>query len=109
VVTKWLVFGALFFGDFLLCQQKKVTRQPGRNPAGCSERQTPPARAESRRAAPQVLPWLTSALDVAKATSDEVVRQALDALEAGAEEALADDTATSVKRGLPAEPGVYLA
>jgi hypothetical protein len=25
---------ALFFGDFLLCQQKKVTRPPGRDPAG---------------------------------------------------------------------------
>ena len=54
-------------------------------------------------------PWLTSALEVAKATPDEVVRQALDALEAGAEEALADDTAKYVKRGLSAEPGVYLA
>ena len=52
---------------------------------------------------------MTSAFDVAKATPDEVVRQALDALEAGAEEALADDTATYVKRGLSAEPGVYLA
>jgi hypothetical protein len=29
---KWLVFQALFFGDFLLGQQKKVTRQPGRLP-----------------------------------------------------------------------------
>jgi hypothetical protein len=26
---------ALFFGDFLLGQQKKVTRPPGRNPARC--------------------------------------------------------------------------
>ena len=26
-------FKALFFGDFLLSQQKKVTRQPGRDPA----------------------------------------------------------------------------
>ncbi len=93
----------------------KVTRLPGRNPGAVSPngalpaRQTPPAGAESRRAATQVLPWLTSAFDVAKATSDEVVRQALDALEAGAEEALADDTATSVKRGPSAEPGVCLA
>jgi hypothetical protein len=26
-------FKALFFGDFLLSQQKKVTRPPGRDPA----------------------------------------------------------------------------
>ena len=52
---------------------------------------------------------MTRSFDVAKASPDEVVRQALDALEAGAEEALADDTARYVKRGLSAEPGVYLA
>ena len=52
---------------------------------------------------------MTSSFDVAKASPDEVVRQALDALEAGAEEALADETAKHVKRGLSAEPGLYLA
>jgi hypothetical protein len=34
---------------------------------------------------------------------------ALDALEAGAEEVLADEITRQVKRGLSAEPGVYLA
>ena len=48
---------------------------------------------------------MTTSFEVAKATPDEVVRQALDALEAGAEEVLADDTAKYVKRGLSAEPG----
>ena len=52
---------------------------------------------------------MTSGFDVAKSSPDEVVRQALDALEAGAEEVLADETAKYVKRGLSAEPGVYLA
>ena len=52
---------------------------------------------------------MTRSFDVAKASPDEVVRQALDALEAGAEEVLADETAKYVKRGLSAEPGVYLA
>lgn len=43
-----------------------------------------------------------------KAAPADVVRQALAALEAGAEEILADDTTRQVKRGLSAEPGAYL-
>src|SRR5205085_7538204 len=34
---------ALFFGDFLLSQQKKVTRPPGRDPAAAPARQRNPA------------------------------------------------------------------
>lgn len=52
---------------------------------------------------------MTNGFDVDKASPDDVVRRALDALEAGAEEALADDLARHVKQGLSAEPGVYLA
>jgi len=44
---------ALFFGDFLLCQQKKVTRLSGRNPDGLLAQRIPPVRAKSRRGAPQ--------------------------------------------------------
>jgi NAD(P)-dependent dehydrogenase (short-subunit alcohol dehydrogenase family) len=50
----------------------------------------------------------TRGFDLPKAAPDVVVRRTLDALEAGAEEVLADDTARNVKRGLSAEPGVYL-
>jgi hypothetical protein len=46
--------------------------------------------------------------DTAKASPDDVVRRTLDALEAGADEVLADDTARHVKQGLSADPGVYL-
>lgn len=52
---------------------------------------------------------MTSGFDVAKSSPDEVVRLTLDALEAGAEEVLADDLARHVKQSLSAEPGVYLA
>ena len=52
---------------------------------------------------------LTSGFEVDKASPDEVVRRTLDALDAGAEEALADELARQVKQGLSAEPGVYLA
>jgi NAD(P)-dependent dehydrogenase (short-subunit alcohol dehydrogenase family) len=51
---------------------------------------------------------LTSGIDRPKATPEAVVRRALDALEAGAEEVLADDITRQVKQGLSAEPGVYL-
>lgn len=51
---------------------------------------------------------MTAAIDVAKAAPDDVVRQALAALEAGAEEVLADEATRQVKRGLSFEPGVYL-
>jgi len=43
-----------------------------------------------------------------KSSPDEVVRRALDALEAGAEEVAADEITRQVKQGLSAEPGVYL-
>ena len=46
--------------------------------------------------------------DVPKAAPDVVVRRTLDALEAGAEEVLADERARQVKNGLSAEPGAYL-
>lgn len=51
---------------------------------------------------------LTRGLDAPKSTPDSVVRQAFDALEAGAEEVLADDATRRVKQGLAAEPAVYL-
>jgi NAD(P)-dependent dehydrogenase (short-subunit alcohol dehydrogenase family) len=52
---------------------------------------------------------MTNGFDVDKASPDDVVRRTLDALEAGAEEALADELAQQVKQGLSAEPSVYLA
>ena len=51
---------------------------------------------------------LTSAIDMPKSSPDVVVRRALDAVEAGAEEVLADELTRQVKQGLSAEPGVYL-
>ena len=51
---------------------------------------------------------LTRGFDAPKSAPDVVVRAVLDALEAGAEEVLADDLTRQVKRGLSAEPGVYL-
>jgi len=51
---------------------------------------------------------LTREIDMPKASPDEVVRRALDALEAGAEEVLGDELTQHVKRGLSAEPGIYL-
>ena len=52
-LLKWLVFGHSSLVTFFCASRRKrsfggakVTRQPGRNPAGCSERQTPPAGAE---------------------------------------------------------------
>lgn len=51
---------------------------------------------------------LTRGLDAPKISAESVVRQAFDALEAGAEEALADDATRQVKRGLAAEPPIYL-
>jgi NAD(P)-dependent dehydrogenase (short-subunit alcohol dehydrogenase family) len=52
---------------------------------------------------------LTTGIDAPKSSADDIVRVALDALEAGAEEVLADEITRQVKRGLSAEPGVYLA
>jgi NAD(P)-dependent dehydrogenase (short-subunit alcohol dehydrogenase family) len=43
-----------------------------------------------------------------KANPDNVVRDTLVALEAGKSEILADDTSRMVKKGLSAEPGLYL-
>ena len=51
---------------------------------------------------------LTSGFDVPKSAPDAVVRTALDALEAGASEVLADDITRQVHKGLSAEPAVYL-
>jgi len=51
---------------------------------------------------------LVRGLDVPKSTPDVVVARTFDALEAGAEEVLADELTRRVKQGLSAEPGVYL-
>lgn len=52
---------------------------------------------------------MTHGVEVPKAAPADVVALALAALEAGDEEVLADDTSRGVKRGLSAQPGVYLA
>jgi len=51
---------------------------------------------------------LVRGLDVPKSTPEVVVARTFDALEAGAEEVLADELTRRVKQGLSAEPGVYL-
>jgi NAD(P)-dependent dehydrogenase (short-subunit alcohol dehydrogenase family) len=51
---------------------------------------------------------LTRGLDVAKVSPQSVVAIALDGLEAGASEVLADERARTVKRGLTTEPAIYL-
>lgn len=51
---------------------------------------------------------LTHGLDAPKTSADEVVRLALDALEAGADEVLADELTRRVRQGLSADPAVYL-
>ena len=51
---------------------------------------------------------LVDGLDVPKSTPEAIVERALDALEAGADEVLADEFTQQVKQGLSAEPGVYL-
>jgi NAD(P)-dependent dehydrogenase (short-subunit alcohol dehydrogenase family) len=51
---------------------------------------------------------LTQGLDVAKVSPQSVVSAALDALEAGASEVLADERSQMVKRGLTADPSIYL-
>ena len=51
---------------------------------------------------------LTRGLDVPKLAPDAVVRIALDALEAGAAEVLADERTRQVHQGLSADPAVYL-
>lgn len=51
---------------------------------------------------------MAAQVDAPKSTPDEVVRRTLDALVAGEAEVLADEISRTVKRGLSAEPGVYL-
>jgi NAD(P)-dependent dehydrogenase (short-subunit alcohol dehydrogenase family) len=51
---------------------------------------------------------LTRGLDAPKSSPEVVVARTFDALEAGAEEVLADERTRQVKQGLSAEPGVYL-
>jgi NAD(P)-dependent dehydrogenase (short-subunit alcohol dehydrogenase family) len=51
---------------------------------------------------------LTRGLDVVKISPRSAVNAAFDALEAGASEVLADERARTVKRGLTAEPPIYL-
>lgn len=52
---------------------------------------------------------LTDGIDQPKSTPQEIVARALDGLEAGASEVLADELTRHVKAGLVAEPAVYLA
>lgn len=51
---------------------------------------------------------LTRGLDVQKSSSEEIVRHALDGLEAGADEVLADALTQQVRQGLTAPRPVYL-
>ncbi len=51
---------------------------------------------------------LTRRLDIPKLAPDVVVARTLEALEAGAEEVLVDETARKIKAGLSAVPGIYL-
>ena len=51
---------------------------------------------------------LTRSIDAPKSPPEAIVRRTLDALEAGAQEVLADEITRQVKQGLSAEPGVYL-
>jgi NAD(P)-dependent dehydrogenase (short-subunit alcohol dehydrogenase family) len=51
---------------------------------------------------------LTSGFDVPKLAPDDVIRSALDGLEAGASEVLADELTRRVHAGLTADPAVYL-
>jgi short-subunit dehydrogenase len=51
---------------------------------------------------------LTQGFDVPKSSPALIVTRTFDGLEAGAEEVLADERTRQVKRGLSAEPGIYL-
>ena len=51
---------------------------------------------------------LTRGIEMPKSTPEAIVRRAFDALEVGAEEVLGDELTQQVKRGLSAEPGIYL-
>ena len=51
---------------------------------------------------------LTRGIDLPKSTPQAIVTAALDGLEAGASEVLADDISRAVHQGLSASPAVYL-
>jgi NAD(P)-dependent dehydrogenase (short-subunit alcohol dehydrogenase family) len=51
---------------------------------------------------------LTRGIDMPKSSPDVIVSRSFDALEAGAEEVLADERTREVKQGLSADPAVYL-
>ena len=51
---------------------------------------------------------LTRGIEMPKSTPEDIVRRAFDGLESGAQEVLADEFTQQVKRGLSADPGVYL-
>lgn len=51
---------------------------------------------------------MTQGLDVPKVSPQSIVDKALDALEAGASEVLADERSQQIHRGLTADPPVYL-
>jgi NAD(P)-dependent dehydrogenase (short-subunit alcohol dehydrogenase family) len=51
---------------------------------------------------------LTRGIDLPKSSPEVIVGRTFDALEAGAEEVLADERARQVKMGLSADPGIYL-
>ena len=52
---------------------------------------------------------LTKGIEMPKETPEAIVERALQALEAGADEVLADEMTKHVKAGLSADPAVYLA
>ncbi|WP_198085084.1 hypothetical protein [Variovorax sp. E3] len=51
---------------------------------------------------------LTRGMDMPKSAPHVVVDRTFDALEAGAEEVLADDMASQIKAGLTEDPSIYL-
>jgi short-subunit dehydrogenase len=51
---------------------------------------------------------MAQGVNAPKSSPTEVVRLTLDALEAGRDEVLADEVSRNIKKGLSAEPGVYL-
>lgn len=51
---------------------------------------------------------MTQGITMPKSTPEQIVGRAFDALEAGADEVLADALTQQVKLGLSAQPGVYL-
>jgi len=51
---------------------------------------------------------LVRSLDIPKSAPELIVRRTFDALEAGADEVLADERARQIKQGLLADPSIYL-